>query len=79
MNVTSSVGAVVDGLPFTVRNQYSTGAANHNTYTTNGDNFYFTTNGTGMYFYQQNTISQSSTNIGAARYVMMSGSYTTDT
>lgn len=79
INVTSTTGAVVSGLPFTIRNQYSTGAANHNTYTTNGDNFYFTTDGTSMYFYQQNTITQANTNLGNPRYVMMSGCYTTDT
>lgn len=79
INVTSTTGAVVSGLPFTIRNDYSTGAANHNTYTTNGDNFYFTTNGTSMLFYQQNTISQANTNLGNPRYVMMSGCYTTDT
>jgi hypothetical protein len=75
INVTSSVGARVNGLPFVVGNDYSTGSANHNTYTTNGDNFYFSP-GTSLLFYQQNSISQSNTNVGTARYVMLSGCYT---
>ena len=78
-DVTSNTARIL-GLPFTVRSEFAVGAVSHNTYASNnGGNGYFNQNDTRFIFINENSTTSSSTNVSSQTYVMMSGSYVTDT
>ena len=70
------VDASINGLPFTVGSEYSTGTLVRNTYTTNGGgNGFFGVSSTSFFILLENSTSQSTTNAGT-KVLMFSGFYT---
>lgn len=76
LNVTSSVNAVISGLPFVV-STHSVGTAAHNNYTSNADQGYFTSGATSFTFISDNSVNAASTVTGNPKYIMVAGTYYT--
>ena len=79
--ITVSAGyyGTITGLPFTVRSTYAVPSLAHNTYTLNGGGAgYFQINATQVLILQENSTNQQVVSAGT-RYIMMSGTYLTDT
>ena len=76
LNVTSSVNAIISGLPFPVVT-YSVGSATHNNYTTNGDQGHFTSGASTFSFMVDNLVQAATTSTGNPKYIMMAGTYYT--
>ena len=76
LNVTSSVTAIISGLPFPVIT-YSVGTAAHNNYTSNADQGYFTSGGSSFTFMTNSSVNVASTVTGNPKYTMVAGTYYT--
>jgi hypothetical protein len=81
LNVTSAVGAVMGGLPFTIAGGdtgYSVPSVSFNTYAINGGgNGYFSPNTTTFIFVNENATTQPNSVVGT-KVVMIAGFYATD-
>lgn len=78
LNVTSAPTAAISGLPFTNNGGYTVASITHDTYSNNSYNGYFASGGTSINPIQDGTISASAAVIGNPRYIMVSGTYITD-
>ena len=78
ITVNAGSNGQITGLPFTVNNQFATTTITHNTYAPNsGGNMYLTKNTTHGYVVGANSLNAVGTAAGT-KYIMMSGTYQTD-
>ena len=78
ISVNAGAYGQITGLPFTVRNAFATAAITHNTYAPNsGGNMYLQLNTTQGYLIGENSLNAVTTAAGT-KYVMMTGTYQTD-
>jgi hypothetical protein len=78
LNVTSSPTALISGLPFTNNGGYSVASITHDTYSNNSYNGYFGSGATTITPIQDGTISGSAAVVGNPKYIMVSGTYITN-
>ena len=79
LNVTSTgSSASISGLPFTNNGGFTAFNITHDTYTNNSYNGYINSGGTIMYPIQDGTVSVATTVAGNPKYIMVSGTYITD-
>jgi hypothetical protein len=78
LNVTSSPTAQISGLPFTNSGGYTVASITHDTYSNNSYNGYFGSGATTITMIQDGTISGSAAVVGNPKYIMVSGTYITN-
>jgi hypothetical protein len=78
LNVTSTPTATISGLPFTNNGGYSVASITHDTYSNNSYNGYFGSGTTTIIPIQDGTISGSAAVVGNPKYIMVSGTYITN-
>lgn len=78
MTVTSSVNAIIGGLPFTINVSYAAGIITHNNYATNSENGYVQSGETNFYITSNNSPSTNNTAVGSSKYIMMAVFYFTN-